>query len=164
MTVVSYKTFKGISMRFFLVAVVFFFCFTSISYAKHPRNCVSNQNTSVPYISDAMSQGAGAATTDHYSKPIMVIDQSLLNQFPPIVREFWLAHLCGHEVVPEWQSSETYADCYAIKTLLWRGRLKDAMEVENFFSALIGLPGGARSKHRPNAQRLQAMRECLERL
>lgn len=129
--------------------------------AQQPRHCVSYQGFSVPYIADPTLNNVGIATHDFYGRPIIIMNPQVLNQFPPLAREFWFAHECAHHALPPWQNSEDAADCYAIQAMRWLGMLNNPAEVNQFFASLSGLPGNIWTGHRPGPGRIQLMQTCL---
>ncbi len=124
-----------------------------------PTTCRSWSGMEVPYMGDASLETMGGATEDRAGRPIILLNPEQLNAFPPLAREFWLAHTCGHHALIPDYNTEAEADCFAMRSL-GKKKIRTDEKREALFEELRNLPEGAWGEHTPDAARIEALEAC----
>lgn len=124
-----------------------------------PPTCRSWQKMEVPYLGDVTLETIGGATTNSRGRAIITLNPDILQTFPPLARDFWLAHSCGHHALIPDYNTEKEADCYAMK-LLRKKKVRTPEQMETLLEELRSLPEDAWGEHRPDEARINALRTC----
>lgn len=124
-----------------------------------PSTCRSWQGMEVPYMGDPSLETLGGAELDRAGRAIILLNPGILNKFPPLAREFWLVHTCGHHaLVPEY-NTEAEADCFAMRSL-GKKKIRTEEKRDALFEELAALPEGSWPDHQPDAARIDALKVC----
>jgi len=110
-------------------------------------------------MGDATLEGLGGAAKDRAGRPIILLNPDQLNAFPPLAREFWLAHSCGHHALIPDYNTETEADCFAMRSLR-KKKIRTPEKLQALIEELQSLPEGAWGEHTPDATRIEALEAC----
>lgn len=124
-----------------------------------PSTCRSWQGMEVPYLGDQNLDNVGGATFDNAGRAIITLNPTRLSQFPPLAREFWLAHTCGHHALTPQYNTEQEADCFAMRSL-GKKKIRTPEKRETLFEELKTLPADVWGDHQPDAARIDALRQC----
>jgi hypothetical protein len=125
----------------------------------------------VPYLQNERIPKSGLATFDQFARPVIFLKQSQVSQFSEPVRNFLLAHECGHHALGQVRAAamfgvfigqplELEADCFAMSELR-RLNLVDAASINSILTFLSQVPGDPTTFNGP--QRVQRIRQCMGR-
>ncbi|MEP2532730.1 hypothetical protein [Shimia sp.] len=131
-----------------------------MAFAK-PMTCRSWQGMEVPYLGDVTLETIGGATENARGRAVILLNPEILESYPPMAREFWLAHECGHHALTPAYNTEAEADCYAMRRLR-KKLVRTPEQLLELQDALYALPDTAWSDHRPDEARIKALAQCGE--
>lgn len=121
-----------------------------------PISCGLGNGQVVPIYLDPTLNDVGMATIGN-ANPRIIVNPNILERFSPIVKVWWLAHECGHTLLPLGHS-EAEADCRAASVMRTTGILNHPSQLDAFANELSSLPASAR--HLPGWQRVQVIASC----
>jgi hypothetical protein len=130
--------------------------------AGYPVSCNDINGYAVHTIPDPSLNDVGKAII-YNGYPTIILNPNILNNLPPNIQLFWYAHECAHHVLGHSLgnyniTSESQADCWAIKLGRQQGWIN-----QNVLQVMIPYfrnnPGSA-SGHLPGPQRLQNFFGC----
>ena len=141
------------------LAILFMFAATA-SFAR-PATCRSWQGMEVPYLGDITLETVGGATQTPSGRSLIVINPERLMTFPPLARDFFLAHECGHTaLIPEY-NTEAEANCFAMRRLR-KKLVRTPAEMQQLQDDLRALPVNAWPDHAPDADSIDALANCAD--
>ncbi len=144
-------------MKFLGLALILTFVATA-SFAR-PSSCRSWQGMEVPYLGDASLETVGGATQNARGRNLILLNPDLLMTFPPLARDFFLAHECGHQALTPNYNTEAEADCFAMRRLR-KKLVRTPEQVQQLQADLRALPADAWPAHAPDTQRIGAIAKC----
>ena len=143
------------------LSLVLALCLAAPLAQAKPAACRSWQGMEVPYQGDATLADLGGATQDKRGRPLIEINPDLLSTYPPLAREFLLAHECGHHALTPNYNTEAEADCHAMRKLR-KKLVRTPEQLAALQEELRTLPEDAWTGHRPDAARIDALALCGE--
>lgn len=124
-----------------------------------PATCRAWGAMEVPYLGDTNLDTIGGATKDKKGRKSILLNPEILATYPPMARDFWLAHSCGHLALNPAGHTEAEADCYAMRSLL-KKKIRKTEQMQELTDALRALPADAWPGHRPDVARIDALAQC----
>lgn len=145
--------------RNIFMGVTFSLFFVAPAYSQSIP-CTSHFGEPVQYIQDYNLNNVGIATR-YQGRPIIVINPAILNQFSPLVQQWWLAHECGHHALSPHQNNEVNADCFASRALRDLGFIRSPADLQQVMRELSRLPGNIFTGHLPGPGRARVVMDCV---
>ena len=124
-----------------------------------PMSCKTNSGKQVAIYYDYSLNNIGIATADSYGAPINVMNPNVVNNYSPIVKQWWFAHECAHHALGPW-NNESNADCFGAKQLVRFGILNNRAQLQLFVYELANLPGSLITGHMPGTDRAKKIASC----